>query len=90
MICQSRYTDEMRREAALQVEMVRLGWGRDDPAFRRIRREVDLLGGLRRRSHRSSARANGAPSCSRGCGREQKEREHDKTGPASQRVPPSP
>jgi DNA-binding winged helix-turn-helix (wHTH) protein/pimeloyl-ACP methyl ester carboxylesterase len=29
-------TDEMRREAALQAEMVRLGWGRDDPAFRRF------------------------------------------------------
>ncbi|HEX9260149.1 MAG TPA: alpha/beta fold hydrolase, partial [Acidimicrobiales bacterium] len=29
-------TDEQRREAALQVEMVRLGWGRDDPAFRRF------------------------------------------------------
>jgi pimeloyl-ACP methyl ester carboxylesterase/DNA-binding winged helix-turn-helix (wHTH) protein len=27
-------TDEERREAALQVEMVRIGWGRDDPAFR--------------------------------------------------------
>ena len=29
-------TDEMRREAALQVEMVRLGWGREDAAFRRF------------------------------------------------------
>ncbi len=29
-------SDEMRREAALQLEMVRLGWGRDDPAFRRF------------------------------------------------------
>jgi pimeloyl-ACP methyl ester carboxylesterase/DNA-binding winged helix-turn-helix (wHTH) protein len=29
-------TDEQRREAALQVEMVRLGWGREDPAFRRF------------------------------------------------------
>ena len=29
-------TDEQRREAALQFEMVRLGWGRDDPAFRRF------------------------------------------------------
>lgn len=29
-------TDEMRREAALQFEMVRLGWGRDDAAFRRF------------------------------------------------------
>jgi DNA-binding winged helix-turn-helix (wHTH) protein/pimeloyl-ACP methyl ester carboxylesterase len=29
-------TDEQRREAALQVEMVRLGWGRDDPSFRRF------------------------------------------------------
>jgi DNA-binding winged helix-turn-helix (wHTH) protein/alpha-beta hydrolase superfamily lysophospholipase len=29
-------TDQERREAALQVEMVRLGWGRDDPAFRRF------------------------------------------------------
>ncbi len=29
-------SDEERREAALQVEMVRLGWGRDDPAFRRF------------------------------------------------------
>jgi pimeloyl-ACP methyl ester carboxylesterase/DNA-binding winged helix-turn-helix (wHTH) protein len=28
--------DEQRREAALQVEMVRLGWGRDDPTFRRF------------------------------------------------------
>ena len=29
-------TDEQRREAALQVEMMRLGWGREDPAFRRF------------------------------------------------------
>jgi pimeloyl-ACP methyl ester carboxylesterase/DNA-binding winged helix-turn-helix (wHTH) protein len=29
-------TDEQRREAALQFEMVRLGWGRDDPTFRRF------------------------------------------------------
>jgi pimeloyl-ACP methyl ester carboxylesterase/DNA-binding winged helix-turn-helix (wHTH) protein len=29
-------TDEQRREAALQFEMVRLGWGREDPAFRRF------------------------------------------------------
>ena len=29
-------TDEQRREAALQVEIVRLGWGREDPAFRRF------------------------------------------------------
>jgi pimeloyl-ACP methyl ester carboxylesterase/DNA-binding winged helix-turn-helix (wHTH) protein len=29
-------TDEQRREAALQVEMVRLGWGREDAAFRRF------------------------------------------------------
>ena len=29
-------TDEMRREAALQVEMVRIGWGREDAAFRRF------------------------------------------------------
>ena len=29
-------TDEMRREAALQLEMVRIGWGRDDPGFRRF------------------------------------------------------
>ncbi len=29
-------TDEERREAAVQIEMVRLGWGRDDPAFRRF------------------------------------------------------
>jgi pimeloyl-ACP methyl ester carboxylesterase/DNA-binding winged helix-turn-helix (wHTH) protein len=29
-------TDEEQREAALQLEMVRLGWGRDDPAFRRF------------------------------------------------------
>jgi pimeloyl-ACP methyl ester carboxylesterase len=29
-------TDEERREAALQVEMVRLGWGREDAAFRRF------------------------------------------------------
>lgn len=29
-------TDEERREAALQAEMVRLGWGREDPAFRRF------------------------------------------------------
>lgn len=29
-------TDEMRREAAVQLEMVRLGWGRDDPGFRRF------------------------------------------------------
>lgn len=29
-------TDEQRREAAVQAEMVRLGWGREDPAFRRF------------------------------------------------------
>ena len=29
-------SDEERREAALQIEMVRLGWGREDPAFRRF------------------------------------------------------
>jgi DNA-binding winged helix-turn-helix (wHTH) protein/pimeloyl-ACP methyl ester carboxylesterase len=29
-------TEEERREAALQVEMVRLGWGREDAAFRRF------------------------------------------------------
>jgi pimeloyl-ACP methyl ester carboxylesterase/DNA-binding winged helix-turn-helix (wHTH) protein len=29
-------TDEQRREAAVQIEMVRLGWGRDDPGFRRF------------------------------------------------------
>ena len=29
-------TDEARREAGLQVEMVRLGWGREDAAFRRF------------------------------------------------------
>jgi len=29
-------TDEERREAALQLEMVRLGWGREDAAFRRF------------------------------------------------------
>jgi DNA-binding winged helix-turn-helix (wHTH) protein/pimeloyl-ACP methyl ester carboxylesterase len=29
-------TTEQRREAALQIEMVRLGWGRDDPSFRRF------------------------------------------------------
>lgn len=29
-------TEDERREAALQVEMVRLGWGREDPAFRRF------------------------------------------------------
>jgi len=28
--------DQQRREAALQVEMVRVGWGQDDPAFRRF------------------------------------------------------
>jgi pimeloyl-ACP methyl ester carboxylesterase len=29
-------SDEQQRESALQVEMVRLGWGREDPAFRRF------------------------------------------------------
>jgi pimeloyl-ACP methyl ester carboxylesterase/DNA-binding winged helix-turn-helix (wHTH) protein len=29
-------SDEQRREAALQIEMARLGWGRDDPTFRRF------------------------------------------------------
>lgn len=29
-------TEEGRREAALQVELARLGWGRDDPTFRRF------------------------------------------------------
>jgi pimeloyl-ACP methyl ester carboxylesterase len=29
-------TEDERREAELQVEMVRLGWGRDDPSFRRF------------------------------------------------------
>jgi pimeloyl-ACP methyl ester carboxylesterase len=38
--CQGRLlravNDEQRREAALQVEMVRLGWGREDATFRRF------------------------------------------------------
>jgi len=29
-------TEEERREAALQVEVARVGWGRDDPTFRRF------------------------------------------------------
>jgi pimeloyl-ACP methyl ester carboxylesterase/DNA-binding winged helix-turn-helix (wHTH) protein len=29
-------TEEQRREAALHLDMVRLGWGREDPAFRRF------------------------------------------------------
>jgi DNA-binding winged helix-turn-helix (wHTH) protein/pimeloyl-ACP methyl ester carboxylesterase len=29
-------SDEQRREAAVQIEMIRLGWGREDPAFRRF------------------------------------------------------
>jgi pimeloyl-ACP methyl ester carboxylesterase/DNA-binding winged helix-turn-helix (wHTH) protein len=29
-------SDEQRREAELQFEMVRLGWGREDPTFRRF------------------------------------------------------
>ena len=29
-------TDESRREGALQLEMLRIGWGRDDAAFRRF------------------------------------------------------
>ncbi len=29
-------TEEDRRETQLQLEMVRLGWGRDDPSFRRF------------------------------------------------------
>ena len=29
-------TDDQRREAALHLEMVRVGWGREDPAFRRF------------------------------------------------------
>jgi pimeloyl-ACP methyl ester carboxylesterase/DNA-binding winged helix-turn-helix (wHTH) protein len=34
---QRRATDEVgRREAAVQIEMTKLGWGRDDPAFRRF------------------------------------------------------
>jgi pimeloyl-ACP methyl ester carboxylesterase len=28
--------EEQRRDAALQIEMVRVGWGREDPAFRRF------------------------------------------------------
>jgi pimeloyl-ACP methyl ester carboxylesterase len=28
--------EEQRREHALQVELARLGWGRDDPAFRQV------------------------------------------------------
>jgi pimeloyl-ACP methyl ester carboxylesterase len=38
--CQGRLaraqTDEQTREANMQFEMVRLGWGKDDPAFRRF------------------------------------------------------
>lgn len=29
-------SEEQRREAEVQLEMIRLGWGRDDPAFRRF------------------------------------------------------
>jgi pimeloyl-ACP methyl ester carboxylesterase len=29
-------SDELRREAALQAEIIRVGWGREDPAFRRF------------------------------------------------------
>ena len=29
-------TDEQRREAALDLEVARLGWGRDDPSFRQM------------------------------------------------------
>lgn len=29
-------TEEERREAALQVELARVGWGREDPTFRRV------------------------------------------------------
>jgi pimeloyl-ACP methyl ester carboxylesterase/DNA-binding winged helix-turn-helix (wHTH) protein len=30
------HSEEERREAALQVELARVGWGRDDPTFRRF------------------------------------------------------
>ena len=29
-------TDEQRGEAALDLEVARLGWGRDDPSFRQM------------------------------------------------------
>ena len=29
-------TDEQRREAALDLEVARVGWGRDDPSFRQV------------------------------------------------------
>ena len=31
-----RRTDEQRREAALDLEVARVGWGRDDPSFRQM------------------------------------------------------
>ena len=48
-------TDEQRREAALDLEVARIGWGRDDPSFRQMftlavpaRRHPGAVGGLQR------------------------------------------
>jgi len=40
-------TDEERREAALDLEVARVGWGRDDPSFRQVFTSQFLPGGSR-------------------------------------------
>jgi DNA-binding winged helix-turn-helix (wHTH) protein/pimeloyl-ACP methyl ester carboxylesterase len=52
-------TDEMRREASLQVEMVRIGWGREDAAFRRF--FTSSFGTSRASSHLGAARSRRDP-----------------------------
>jgi pimeloyl-ACP methyl ester carboxylesterase/DNA-binding winged helix-turn-helix (wHTH) protein len=40
-------TDEERREAALDLEVARVGWGRDDPSFRQVFTSMFLPDGTR-------------------------------------------
>lgn len=40
-------TEEQRREAALHLELARLGWGSDDPAFRQVFTSQFMPGGTR-------------------------------------------
>ncbi len=41
-------TEEQRREAALDLEVARIGWGRDDPSFRQVFTSQFLPDGTRR------------------------------------------
>ena len=72
-------TDDQRREAALDLELARVGWSRDDPSFRRVFTSQFLpdgiaraVGGVRRaaaphdlaRERRALPRARSPPSTS--------------------------